>query len=70
MRFRAGDPDYYEFDAPNYSMGEARTSIHDFLYDHEYEEILAELHEKEARRIKPGFSVQDSKRPVRKRRKA
>jgi hypothetical protein len=64
------DPGYYEFEGPGFSVGEANSHVHAFLYDAEYEEYLAEMQAKEKRRIKPGFNVKDSKRPVRKQRPA
>ena len=61
-------PEWDWYSSVDLSIGEARSGIHSFLYEDEYEEYLAELKEKEKRRIKPGFHVQDSKRRVQRRR--
>ena len=62
------EPEWDWYDNTDLKIGEARHDVHHFLFDEEYEEYLEEIKAKERRRIKPGFNVQDSKRPVRKQR--
>lgn len=63
-------PEWDWYSQRDLAVGEARSSVYTFLFDGEYDEVLEELKEKERRRIKPGFHVEDSKRQVSGRRPA